>query len=592
MEDIPFKRIFDATIDSMSKARALSLRNMQLLTEYLLPLLDNLYEQTNDVLKELEDFGDVLTAKPQILDMALACQIHEAILSCARRSDEKDMVIRLLYKVGMGRFGFWQMLNGSDIPQIERFSVPMRYCFAEASSYLKYYDEFTCEQTKGYILRSVANRYLGYFKDWRERIQCVRYSMQVFQDAQYRASAPGLPWDNYMVSLHRQMTSVLPHGFRAGSLSADDVADIMESAHLIYVQQYEKAKENGTHITATGLLPYYALEFGCGFLSKERFLAAMEALMNDADITSYDADTEYQIFSLPAFYAAYMKGMPEMIPSREEYITTLYQRMLQYIAKMPPDRVTDTTRSRICKVLSSYIEIANGFSYRTMALSLTAFFSPDLYAHEYAVGAMARLFCKAIYTEEPDFFDDIPAFAVMPADEKKENAILEYAYNAGLFHDIGRLNFSILYNNTGRRRLRQEQEILELHTYLGRKWLMEVDSARCYADVAFGHHRWYDESDGYPEEYHRNESPYRAMVDVVALMDYLDNEEGDDSYLLLRTIPFHEKVEKAMKLSERRFSPIVTDWLRDAKLAEQLRVLYENGRRDGYYRIRKNELLK
>lgn len=588
--DLPFERVFDATMETMKQARALFQRNMELLTEYLLPLLDNLYAQTDDVLWELESFGDALVAKPQVLDMALACQIHEAILSCARHTKNKDVVIRLLYKVGMDRFGYWQMLNGSEMPQMDRFSVPMRYCFAEAGSYLKYYDEFTCEETKAYILRSVANCYLGYFKDWRERIKRVRYSMQVFQDEQYRAGAPGLPWNSYMISLHRQMTSVLPHGFRAGSLSVDEVTDIMESAHLIYEKQHEKAKESGRPVKVTGLLSFYALEFGCSLISKEEFLAAVETLMNEADASSYDEDTEYQILSLPAFYVAYIKEMPEMIQPRESYITGLYQRMLHYIAKMPSDCVTDTTRSRIRHILGSYLEIKDGISYRQMALALFSRFSPDLYAHGHAVGGMAKLLCKAIYAEEPDFFDDIPTFAAMPDGKEKEAAILEYAYNAGLFHDIGRLNFSVLYSNAGRQRLRREQDALELHPYLGRKWLRETDSTKCYIDVAFGHHRWYDESDGYPEEYHRNESPYRAMVDVVALMDYLEKEERDDSYILLHTTPFHEKAEKAMKLSGRRFSPLVTGWLRDEKLAKQLEALYINGRRDGYYQCFKQSM--
>ncbi len=585
VRSLPFDEGFSMLLENLRQARKLSQRNTYLLMEFLLPLLDNLYGQKKAVLLELEAFADALIAAPQVLDVSLACQIDEALLSCARQRKNRETVIRMLYKVGMARHGYWQMLFGNKTAPVEKYVFPMQYCFMEASSYLKYFDEFESEETKGYILRSLANLYLGNHRDWRERLRCVRHTMQVFSDERYRASAPGLPWDKYVFTIHRQMVSVLPHGKVMGGVAPDEVVDIMESAHIIYAEQYEKARKEGRSVRAEGLVTYYALERNCGLLSNEKFFRALEELLDEVDVTKYDADMEYKIVAMPAYYVVYLSdGMKELVEPRKDYITSLYKRMLRYVKAMPPEQVTSRTSMRCLLNMSSFIEIEGGVTYGAMALAFLAILAPDLYAHSHVVGEMARAICQTICAEEPGFFDDIPDFSALSEGEEKRKAISEYAYGAGMLHDIGRLNFVGLYSHAGRQMLHREEELLELHSNLGQTWLAGWASTRRYADIALGHHRWYDGSDGYPEEYHRGECPYRAMVDVISLADFLDRDEDDDAYILVHAPAFRDRLSEAEGLAGRRFSPMVTGWLRDQTLVKRLEELYRNGRREGYYR--------
>lgn len=582
--NVPFDAGFHATMKSMEQAKQLSMRDTALLQENLLPLLDDIFRQDEETLEELEAFADALMTGAQALDLALSCQIYRALLNCARHRKDREAVIRRLYKVGMTRFGIWKMIQLFNLPNVREFSDQMRYYFVEAASYLKYFNEFSHDETKGYILRSLANIYLGRFDNWRDRLNIVRHTMRVFTDQRYRASAPSLPWKSYVSSIHRQMISVMPHNLSEGSLSPDEVTDIMESAHIIYERQYEQARSSGRPIQANGLLTYYSLEYGCGLITKEELLRCIEELMDTADTSLYDSTTEYQVLSLPAFYAQYLQTMPEMIPPRRGYITGLYRRLLWYVDAMPLDKVTDQTQLYIQQIMGKFIEIEDGISYRQLVLSLTSRFAPDLYAHGHVVGQMAKAICRAITAEEPGFFDDVPEFAAMPEGIGKRAAVQEYAYNAGLLHDIGYVNFTPLYSHAGRRRLQLEGDILELHAEAGQVQLADYPSTRAYADVAHGHHRWYDGSDGYPDSFRRRESPYRAVVDVIALADYLDSEENDNYIFSNQSVSFEKKIEKIQNLAGRRFSPMVTSWLRVPALLRRLRTLYENGRREGYYR--------
>lgn len=574
---VTFDQDFDEAMDAMRRAQKLSQQNMNLLQEYLLPVLDDLYSQEEEVLQGMEKFADQLTSGPLAVDVALACQIHEALLNRARRAGTRETVIRELYKLGMARYAMWYMISGLDLPEAAGFSTRMRYCFVEASSYLKYFDEFP-DETKAYILRSLSNIYIGDFDRWEDKLACVRRTMQVFTDEHYRQSAPNLPWGAYMNAVHRQMVGVFPHKLKGGSIPPDTIADVMESAHLVY----EGRPKEGDLPLARNQFPYHALEYRCGFISKERFLQSIEKLMDEGDPTAFDEDSQYRILSLPAFYALYLHQSPQLIPPRREYIVQLYRRLLDYLQAIPPEAISDQLRLYVRQILSEFAEVEGGPSYRELAQISLALFSPDLFAHGYSVGKMAQALCATMLEQDPSLFSDIPELQALAPGGEMSAAVQELAYHSGLFHDLGKINFSQLYNHAGRQMLRSEEEALQLHASAGWLYLKEHDSTRQYADVARGHHRWYDGSDGYPLDFTRKSSPYRVMVDVVAFADYLDSEE-EDSVLPTRAVSFEEKIAQALKLEGHRFSPLVTGWLRTPELLGQLKELYQTGRREGYY---------
>lgn len=545
--------------------RTLSHENTLLLTENLFPALDDLFTQDAETLASLEQFADELIKGPAAIDVPLANQIFESLLGSVRRSGVREDLIRVLYKLGMARYGLWYMLSGLDYEDVSRFTLRMRYCFAEASGYLKHFPEFD-ETTQSYILRSTANLYLGTFTDWREKLECVRFSMRVFTDPRIREAAPGLPWERYMWSLHQQMISVIPHKFSSGELSPDAVSDVMESAHLIYEAQMESARKNGQPQLPQTVFSYYALEFRCGLISKDELLKNVEAMLDSADAASYDAVNSYLIVSLPAFYAQYLNLMPEQIAPRRRYIAGIYDRMVKYIENMPLDIIPDQIILYLRQSLSQFIEVDGGISYRDFAEMLLRRFSPDLYEHGVKTGLVAEAVCRRIMREEPGFFDEIPELSA-PADGDRIDAAAELAIHASILHDLGKINFASLYNHSGRQLLAVEEELMELHTTAGYIYLRAHKSTEALADAAYGTHRYYDSSGGYPEGYRRGDSPYRMLVDLIAFADFLTGDDDED------TPGFEEKIAAAIAEGGRRFSPLITAWLRDRELIDKLREI-------------------
>lgn len=556
------------------EAQALTSRNNTLLEEYLLPALDDIYGQDSQALRQLEAFADALTGGSQAIDAPLASQIHEALVSAFRHQNNRKALIRELYKLGMARYQLVRMVYGIGVLQSNRHSLSMRmrYCFVEAASYLAFFDEFD-EETKGYILRSLSNIYLGHYDDWHEKLQCIRRTREVMFDERYQKSAPGLPWAHYQRATTQQMAVALPYGLKGSSVNADVVADVMDAAHSIYMEQYQKAQQSGQPLQSRWLLPYYMMEYCCGLCSPSLLLKRMETLMDRADVRCFDGGTAHAVVAMVVFYVQQLDLFPEMYAPRESYLTELYRRILRYAEDIPEEAVTDQIVRYFCQVCSLFHEIEGGVQYLDMILALIRRFVPNLYIHGDSVGRMARCIASAILAEEPHYFDEVPELSEA---ETQADALL-FVYLAGMTHDFGMIDFASLYSQAGRKLLRDEYEIRKLHTTLGHLRLSQCSSTRCYADIALGHHLWYDGSDGYPEDYSRSDSPYRAVTDIIALADYLDCDQDTELGNVIHTRPFDECIESVLKLSGRRFSPLVAAWLRNPDLCRQLRREYDAG---------------
>ncbi|MDE6920493.1 MAG: hypothetical protein K2P89_11415, partial [Lachnospiraceae bacterium] len=210
---------------------------------------------------------------------------------------------------------------------------------------------------------------------------------------------------------------------------------------------------------------------------------------------------------------------------------------------------------------------------------------PDIYVHSQVVGRAAAVFCTILLGEEPAFFDDIEYIQEISDPDAKRRAVHKHAMNSGVFHDVGKINFINLFTRTARQWFEEEYEITKLHTVVGSARLKACASTRRYAAAALGHHSWYDGSHGYPEAYRRLECPDRQIVDVVALIDWIDNSM---TYAWLYGQPkksFDEAVAEAIALEGKRFSPLLTARLRDKNVTGAIRQAIDTARNDAYRQL-------
>ncbi len=564
-------------------------RNMLLLREELFPALDHIYDAGPEEVQGLEEFAGQLFDGREELDLGLFCQIRKALLSLARQRKKREDMIRQLYWLGMGYHGLCNKLVGLDWSQTRNYTSRMRLCFTEAAAYLKYYDEIEDRETRGYILRSRANMALGRFNSAGEKIRMVRRTLEILQDKGYQEKEPGLPWDRFIYMTHQQMAASISHS-KNDQMSPEDVEAVMESVYIVYQRRLQEAAERKEKPPLRPGFSYNVIEYYCGMFGLDELLARLEKLMDEADPADFSGDGMYGIISLPAFYCQYLSEYPEKIPKREEYIGSLYQRALDYVDAFPKASESETLFLYLRQLSYTFLETGSSISYKEYMIRLMIRFAPEIYAHSWVVARAAVAFCGIILEEEPAFFDDIESVREIAGPEEKRREILSFALEAGLLHDVGKINFMGLYTHTARQWFEEEYEMAHLHALVGATWLSGRESTEKYAPVALGHHYWYDGSRGYPDSYRRLECSCRQIVDIIGLFDWMNNVTDTARLYTGVEKTFEEAVEAAVALEGRRFSPLLTARLRDGEIVERMKRAFEESRREGYRQLYEKSL--
>ena len=573
-----FEEYEEELLGAVKQVEQKVLRNMALLRDKLFPDLDHLLESSPQELQELEDFAGSLLNGKEEWDIGLFCQIHQALLTHARLTKDRRRMIKELYWLGIGRYNLYNKLIGLSMPLVQNYISAMRLCFTEAAAYLKYFDEIDDSETKGYILRSLANISLGRYKTTGEKVQQVRKTLQILQDDEYHGMAPELPWDRFIYMTHQQMAASISYS-KECPMTPQDITDIMESVYIVYQRRLQEATDRNELPPCRPAFSYYAIEYYCGLDTLDGLLTKIEHLMDTADTADFSKDSMYTLISLPAFYCQFLKQNPEMLLKREEYVESLYQRILDYMADFPENLQDETLFLYLRQLSNTFVETKNSISYGSFLLKLLVRFAPDTYIHSYTVGKTAVALCEIILSEEPTFFDDMEEIAEIEDMDEKRQEILGLAMNCGLFHDVGQINFLYLYSQTGRQWFAEESEMSQLHTLAGAAYLSERKSTFRYAAAALGHHSWYDGSRGYPDTYQRLDCPYRQIVDIIGLTDWLEETTATISRLYKGVErSFDETVETAISLEGRRFSPLLTARLRDKEVVNKLRQALREGR--------------
>lgn len=559
-----------------ARQRQLAARNMALLRENLFPMLDNLPQASPRETEDLRQFAAALIQGRMELDAILYCQIHQSLLGLARHRRDRDAVIRELYSLGIGRYAQYSKLVGLDLSVSAPYTTQMRLCFVEAAAYLKYFDEIHSPDTRGYILRSLANTALGQFRVTSERVRLIKSALRVMQDPAYREKEPSLPWDRFVQQTHRLMTASISFS-RETAMTAQDVADIMESVYMVYDL---RAQAEGA-MAVRSAFHYYAIEYYCGLDSLEGLLNKTERLLGGADLNDFSVEGMYAVISLTAFYCQYLQEYPEMLTGREETVEAQYRRVMRYTESFPSSEESESLFLYLRQLSYTYVETSRSIPYGLFLQKLFFLFAPEIYVHSQAVGTAAAALCRQIAGEEPGFFDDIPAVRETGDPQEKLREIQRLALAFGRFHDVGKINFTSIYANTGRQWFEEEYEMSRLHPVTGAKLLAGRPSTSAYADAALGHHAWYDGSGrGYPAAYRRLECASRQMVDVVSLVDWLENVTNTAALHTGVEKSFEEAVQEAVRLEGRRFSPLLTARLRERQTVELIRSALAQGRRE------------
>ena len=528
-----------------SDSERIKSRNMEILERELFPVLDNLYSASEETLRQLGEFADKLLDWKSNLDKGVSVRIHDALLSLYRMKKDRNSVIKELYKLGMGLFYLDRMVMGIDGSATKEFFFENEMLFTEASSYLRFFDEIEDDETRGYIIRSLHNIAIC-SRGFRKKIAASAKALNVVKDEHYRAVAPSLPWDAFLRGVNQQMSSNRA-ALSDMDLTTEELALVLDSCYEVFKPEQASGNPN-----IRWVWPYYEMEYTCGYVDLKTTVSRIEDLNGRVPADQHDVSGLYGNIQLPIHYGRLLQGHPELIedPSRVSFLTRAYDKMFKCMMSFPLKDFGDQFLYDIILVVSDFYEIEGSVTYREVVTALMKRFSRGLYVRSRKMGDIMAQICAAILDSDPAFFDSNPYVVELRQSGVTDlrDRILSYAADCGLFHDFGLVKMNIWRTLRTRELLDREFSMYRLHTVSGYGDLKGRASTRHFADIALGHHSWYNGEDDYTPSYERTASAYRQMTDVAAVASYIIHEYRGDMAPIAREISSQ---------SRKRFSPYV-----------------------------------
>lgn len=537
--------------------RKLRMENSQILRENLFPLLDNILAADEEELRSLEEFADILYQKQ--LDAGIRYYVCHALVTCARVRNMRNFLIKELYMTGMALHEFQSAV---DEKKARPCDWKLRMLFGEAAGYIRYYDEIEDAETRGYIHRAMGNIALGIFvedqKTAEKKFDVIRRSLQVLTDPVYQQKTPELPWKLYIYKTHQERTTLLSY-LRSGTATSRDVREVLESAQYVYDRQLEEAQKKGIRPAARWLYAYYAASYHCGIHTLPELLLDLEKTYAAVPSDDLSGDWMYGNLFLPLIYSSYVERDSALLDKKRPVVLLMYRRQLEYLKKMPKaeDLSTQFYYIRLC--LENYLEYPGGPSFREYISQVLEGRYPEIHVHSRMVAGLARIMLRDLLQEEPAFLLGVRGIHRLPELTERQQELESLLYEGSILHDIGKLKQLELCEAPNRERLTEEEEMYCRHAVFGYEILKRCPSTSDYAVFALGHHRWYNGRDGYPEEYHREETRDAALVDILSVADFIDERCDPVGDYQTEVISWGEAMTELKAYRGTRFAPAAVD---------------------------------
>ncbi len=368
--------------------------NNALLSSFLFPQLDDLFSASPEDIAALVAFGDELLDGKVNLDCGVYVLIHDSLLSLCRSRRDRDGVIRELYKLGTGLYYQDRMVLGVDDEHVRAFRFRNEMVFTEAGSYLKFFDEFDREETKGYVIRSLANVAIC-AQDKKRRIAITSRILRIVRDDYYRSLAPGLPWDAFLQKSLQQMSSNRSI-MSKGGLSKEELAAVLDACYEMF-----KPEQNSAEPNVRWLWPYYEMEYTCGFVDLPTTLDRMEMLIRRAKSDQFDVSGLYANVQLPIYYGRLLQDNPFMKEreKRLRFLEQAYGKMLRTLMSYPLDQSNEAFRYDVTLVFSEYYDYDpdGAQSYRAVTEQLIRRLFSRYYIRSRRAGRLMTCLANAIF---------------------------------------------------------------------------------------------------------------------------------------------------------------------------------------------------
>lgn len=284
----------------------------------------------------------------------------------------------------------------------------------------------------------------------------------------------------------------------------------------------------------------------------------------------------------------FMDLTDEMDPGTKQGIATAYLRDLIEYAKLGrkirrQSRFYDQMETLITN--PHFYHHLNNDNRHDIIINVLVKTDAETYAHSTLVAWIAWNLMETTINKHPSLLLGTLGCNTIKQVQENKTKLHEYIWNACLIHDLGLTRMAPTTNRHYRTMTSHEMQLLRRHSPNGAAIINISPSGMRYYDIIQGHHKWYN-GKGYPEAFDNISSPYRIMLDMLTIADFL--EGGSDVPYEGGLRGFDARLETLKTMAGKQFNPeLVKMIVEEDNLTVRLRNLCDEGQLRSRYTVYK-----
>lgn len=569
--------------------------NQNILNEHLYPLLDPNKDLTEEEMQTMREFCDVLMdpIAMENLDLPMIFVQAERLLKESEKKNDFRLKLITLDMIVISAYPLSNMTQRL----FPSFDITFQYRdkgieaaqkiieYLEPEKFAQLPDDFSKE------IVLINSRYISALFDWSDKedptpycqrdMEMMERSLALADDPFYLEQAPNYDWKYHKFRTLQYITCFTEFNNSSG-YTPDQLVKISA-----YTKQFidflrneipEMQEECTLETQELYLLRncYFANE-----ISKEEYREGLRKLFDRRKIDMYQSWTMYTNFAVPYEYS-FTIDRNNITKEDIELLSTFYREMVSYIYHLPKLGVLSFVLTFLSDILRNYIEIPSCPSFKTTCLNLMAALHQPTYVHTLSVADFTVCLTKHLLDKDPEKFVGVLNTTSVDEVLEKRDEIIDFAMNSALLHDIGKLFVMETIITYERKLFSLEFFNIQAHPVVGAKLLEQYDSTRAYTSAALGHHRWYDNSDGYPESFDMNNSKDKTIISILTVADCLDASTDTVGRNYKEGKTFEQYLGELEEGKGTRYAPYLVDLLQNPNVKSDIENLLNTARDDNY----------
>ena len=554
-----------------------------LLNEHLYPMLDDDENISDDDEDELFALAQELSSFTVTHDPGLALRIYKTLLECSRRKQDDAKKIKCLYWCGLTLFFHFRTHR----------EEPLGY-FEEGASYAERYDSFEDPVTRQYIHRCLGNASMcNYNVDDMDAGANKAMAMEdrtfgFWNSILFAGKDMDFPWLNYFLTCLNHRHNYLTH-----KVHTDPDSETKPALRMILDTSITMNKlydQNRESFSALGGSRYdfilWEAQFLSGLISYDHLYENITKRKAEFAPDDFSSDAMYVKIQLSSYLMFYAVKMKQLRDRKDAILEAESKEVIKQFSLIPMSVNPVSVGRQLQDFAANLSDILQPVEQLDFVLKMSVYRHIPTYAHSIVTGKIAYALTKHLAGTQPKRF--IGCMGITQTDDIKghASALCDFAYTSGLCHDVGKISYVCNPYMQARVLTEEEFEIVKQHPDNGVKLMKRDDDSALadgYIDVIRGHHKFYDNSGGYPADFDIGKSKHRIMIDIISVADAIDMATDDinDTNIPARSL---ETICGEIKADAGwRYSPVVAGALDDEAVYAEIKRIIDEERRDAYY---------